>query len=64
MFEVKKLTRLHQDYLTSFLHSQLTALQSVLSNVEDSQKFDYEYLEESIKRVEQDMHRFRKVFID
>ena len=60
MFEVKKLSRLHQDYLTSFLRSQLTILQNVLSSVENSERYDDEYLEESMRRIEQDIHRFRK----
>lgn len=62
MFEVKKLSRLHQDYLISFLRSQLTTLHNVLSSVENSERYDDEYLEESMRRVEQDIHRFRKVY--
>jgi len=62
MVEVKKLSRLHKDYLTSFLRSQLTTLQNVLSSVENSERYDDEYLEESMRRIEQDIHRFRKVY--
>jgi len=61
MFEVKKLSRLYQDYLASFLRSQLTTLQNVLSSVENSERYDDVYLEESMRRIEHNIHRFRKV---
>lgn len=61
MFEVKKLSRLHQDYLASFLRSQLTTLQNVLNNVENSASYDEGYVSESIRRIERNMRDFRKV---
>lgn len=61
MFEVKELSRLHQDYLTSFLRSQLTTLQNVLDNVENSDSYDKGYVSESIRRIERNMRDFRKV---
>jgi len=61
VFEVKELSRLHQDYLTSFLRSQLTTLQNVLDNVENSDSYDKGYVSESIRRIERNMRDFRKV---
>ena len=60
MFGVNKLSSLHQDYLVSFLRSQLTTLQNVLSSVENHERYDDSYLEESMKHIEQNMRRFRK----
>ena len=62
MFEVKQLPRLHQDYLASFLGSQITTLQNVLSNVENSERYDDEYFKESMRRIEQDIRVFRKAY--
>ncbi|MBU1087731.1 MAG: hypothetical protein KKD05_09495 [Candidatus Omnitrophica bacterium] len=37
--DVKKLNKLQQDYMTSFLRSQLSTLKNVLSSVENSNKY-------------------------
>ncbi len=62
MFEVKELSRLHQDYLASFLRSQITTMQNVLDSVENSEEYDDAYLAESMKRVERDIRRFRRIY--
>ena len=56
-------TKLHQDYMVSFLRSQLATLQSVLNSVETARKYDdchVTYITESMRRIEQDINRFRK----
>lgn len=60
MFESERLSRLHRDYLASFLRSQLSTLQNVLSSVENSDRYDEEYVLESTRRIERDMKSFRK----
>ena len=60
MVEVKKLSRLHQNYLAGFLRLQLTELQNVLRNVENSERYDDDYVFESMRRIEHSMRRFRK----
>ena len=52
--------RLHQNYLSSFLRSQISTLQNVLRNVESSQENYDRYFNESMWRVELEMRRFRK----
>jgi len=44
VFESERLSRLHRDYLASFLRSQLSTLQNVLSSVENSDRYDEEYV--------------------
>ncbi len=61
MLENKRLLRGNQDYLMSFVRSQIMALEKLLSNIENTQKFDNVYFKESIFRIERDMYKFRKV---
>ncbi|MCK4828925.1 hypothetical protein KA005_75075 [bacterium] len=62
--KVKKLSRLHQEYFVSFLRPQFITLQNVLNCIESPEGYDDEYLKESMKRIEQNIHRFRKVYIN
>jgi len=57
----KKLSRLEQDYMASFLRMQLNTLGNVLSSVENSDKYNVGYFSESMRRIEKNIHRFRKV---
>ncbi len=59
--ESKKLSRLEQDYMSSFLRIQLNTLENVLSSVKNSDKYNVGYFSESMKRIEKNIHRFRKV---
>ncbi|MFH1062184.1 MAG: hypothetical protein V1747_04770 [Candidatus Omnitrophota bacterium] len=59
--EVKKLNKLQQDYMASFLRLQLNTLKNVLSSVENSNKYNGGYFSESMRRLEKNIHRFRKV---
>ena len=52
----------HRDFFASFLRSQLATLQNVLAEIENSEKFEGGYVEESLKRVEKGLHRFRKLY--
>ena len=62
MIEVKKLNKLQQDYMASFLRLQLNTLKNVLSSVENSDKYNVEYFSESMRRLEKNIHSFRKVY--
>ncbi|MFH1458773.1 MAG: hypothetical protein ABIG64_00155 [Candidatus Omnitrophota bacterium] len=59
--KVKPLSRLQQDYMGSFLRSQLSTLQNILISVENSKRYQSGYIQESMKRIEKNIHRFRKV---
>ncbi|MBU1043101.1 MAG: hypothetical protein KJ915_01730 [Candidatus Omnitrophica bacterium] len=59
--DVKKLNKLQQDYMASFLRVQLNTLKNVLSSVENSDKYNEGYFSESMHRIEKNIHRFRKV---
>ena len=61
MLENKRVLRGNQDYLMSFVRSQIMALEKLLSNIENTHQFDNVYFKESIFRIERDMHKFRKV---
>ncbi len=60
MIAVKQLSRLSQDYLASFLRSQLVEIQDVLRSVENINRYDDDYILVSMKRIEYAMRRFRK----
>ena len=52
----------HRDFFVSFLRSQLGILQSVLAEIENSDRLEGGYVEESLKRVEKELYRFRKFY--
>ena len=59
---VKTISGWHRDFFASFLRSQLGILQSVLAEIENSDRLEGDYVEESLKRVEKGLHRFRKLY--
>ncbi|OQX87108.1 MAG: hypothetical protein B6D55_04320 [Candidatus Omnitrophica bacterium 4484_70.2] len=59
---VKTLPGWHRDFFASFLRSQLGTLQSVLTEIENSEKLEGGYVEGSLKRVEKELHRFRRLY--
>ena len=59
---VKTISGWHRDFFVSFLRSQLGILQSVLAEIENSDRLESGYVEESLKRVEKGLHRFRKLY--
>jgi len=59
---VKTISGWHRDYVASFLRSQLDSLQNVLAEIENSDRFEDGYVEESLKRVEKELYRFRKLY--
>ncbi len=54
------MSSLHRDFIASFLRSQLGTLQSVLAEIENSDRLEDGYVEESLRRVEKELHRLRK----
>ena len=59
--KARKLSRLQQDYMSSLLRYQLTTLQNLLSSVENADRCDAWYFEESMKRLKRNIHCFKKV---
>ena len=59
---VKTISGWHRDFFVSFLHSQLDTLQSVLAEIENSDRLEGDYVEISLKRVEKELYRFRKLY--
>lgn len=59
---VKTISGWHRDFFVSFLRSQLGILQNVLAEFENSDRLEGGYIEESLKRVEKGLHRFRKLY--
>jgi len=57
---VKTISGWHRDYVAGFLRSQLDSLQNVLAEIENSDRFEDGYIEESLQRVEKGIHQFRK----
>ncbi len=48
------------DMVVSHLRLQITSLNSVLETVERTHTYEDEYIRESIKTVEKELHRLRK----
>ncbi|RKY42016.1 MAG: hypothetical protein DRP80_07240 [Candidatus Omnitrophota bacterium] len=59
---VKTISGWHRDFFASFLRSQLDTLQSVLAEIENSDGLEGGYVEISLKRVEKELYRFRKLY--
>ena len=59
---IKTVSGWHRDFFASFLRSQLATLQNVLAEIENSDRLEGDYVEESLKRVEKELHRFRKLY--
>ena len=59
---VKTISGWHRDFFASFLRSQLATLQNVLAEIENSNRLEGGYVEESLKRVENKLRRFRKLY--
>ena len=59
---IKTISGWHSDFFASFLRSQLATLQNVLAEMENSDRLVGDYVEESLKRVEKELHRFRKLY--
>ena len=55
-----KQSGLHNDYLTSYLRDQITRLFGILGYIEDSENYDSEFIIESLKKTEQNLHNIRK----
>jgi len=53
---VKAMSSWHRDFVASFLRSQLATLQSVLAEIENSEWLEDGYVEESLRRVEKELH--------
>ena len=60
---VKTMSSLQKDFIASFLRSQVVALQRVLETIENSERSENVYAMESIKRVDKELHRFRKLCV-
>lgn len=51
---------LYMDLVTSHLRRQITDLNSVLDTVERTNNYQDDFVQESIKTVERELHRLRK----
>ena len=60
MNAVKQMSTLKKDYLASCLRSQLATLQSILTNIEDSNECDEVYVKGSLRRLERELHRLQR----
>ncbi|RLJ05931.1 MAG: hypothetical protein DRP14_00940 [Candidatus Aenigmatarchaeota archaeon] len=61
---VTTISRLQKDFVASFLRSQLATLQGVLAEIENSDRLEGGYIEESLRRVEKELCRFRRLYIN
>ncbi len=52
---------LYLDMITSDLRNQITTLKSVLENIERTNRYDDEYIDQSLKSTEIALNRLRKI---
>lgn len=50
-----------EDFVGSYLRSQVDALEDVLTTMEKENAMDDGYLDENLRRVEKNLHRIRKL---
>jgi hypothetical protein len=60
MNTVKKLKK---DYLVNGIHLQMGTLQDVLFNVENCSLLDEEYVSQSLKSIEKEVKKMRKIYL-
>jgi glutamine amidotransferase-like uncharacterized protein len=53
---------IHMDYAVSYLKAQLGTISGVLQCIESTNGMEVGYIKESLKRVESDIKKVRKVF--
>jgi glutamine amidotransferase-like uncharacterized protein len=53
---------IHMDYVVSYLRAQLGTINGVLQCIENTNGMEVSYIKESLKRVESDIKKVRKVF--
>jgi len=61
---IKVMSSLHKDFIASFLRSQLITLQDVLDTIESSSRLEDAYVEESLNRVQKELHQIRRLCVD
>jgi hypothetical protein len=60
-WKMLEMSNLRKDFVVSNLRSQLSTLQGVLKNIEDSERSEDDYIGESLKRVEKNIRQLRKL---
>ena len=60
---VKGMSDVGKDFFASFLRSQLVSLQGVLAEIENSGRIEEDYVGGSLRRVEKELHRLRKLYL-
>jgi hypothetical protein len=58
---MKGLSTLRRDYIASHLRYQLATLRSVIDDIENSNRVEESYVDESLKRVAANLSRLRKL---
>ncbi len=59
--EMRLMSNIRQDFVTTHLRSQMTRLSAVLAAIEDQGEFDFDYLYESLKEIEANIRPIRKL---
>ena len=61
MINSPSMTSLHKDYLMSNLRSQVATLHTVLYTLENTDQFEFNYLDESLRELERQIRALRKI---
>ncbi len=60
---METILNMRKEFIISNLRSQITNLLSVLKNLEDAEKIEGEYTNETLKKVELDLRQIRKLCV-
>lgn len=58
------MSTIRRDFVASHLRSQITRLQAVLDNIENEERVDCGYTDESLKEIEEGLRKIRKLCTD
>lgn len=61
---MKVMSNIHLDFVATNLRLQIERLNSILGAIEDQGKIDRDYTQESLKKIEINIHQLRKLCLN
>jgi hypothetical protein len=61
---MRTLSNIRVDYIANYIRKQLHNLRHILDNIEKDEKFDCDYTQESIKDIETNLRKIRRLCIE
>jgi len=58
------ISNMRRDFIASHLRSQISRLSSILTNIEENDRIDCDYANESLKEIETHLRQVRKLCVN